>query len=852
MPDEDKFELLNPPKFWQISHSNYAFLEASIPKIAENDLPLCTREIFDKQIRFSVPVTYGGNPALSISESLNVLPDFPITNETETIIGFSGLLIISYAYLNLLFEKILDDIFTSLEADENPFCAELEIKPTQIISSLEIIHQSLVTRNLLTILTAGQILGKKYSSDWDEPFKEQFSPSKPKDKTEGLRIHAMTYKQDNVHPSDKQQVHKVNFFEIIFPLLMPPPSWKEGIEGFIPAGKALHKYQLEGIERLLENKKFLLADEMGTGKTVISVTAMRILFRKGEIRNCLILCPVGVMRVWADHIFSWGMGELKSVMVRGQRYDREALWKSGCHVFISSYETYRADYEARIVPQTFDLLILDEAHNLKIPKTKKYRAVKRTNSIFIWAVTGTPLENKIDDVKALFELLLPKLIPVEELNPSVIRQLIKPYMLRRLKKDILKELPPKVRQVIWLQLDDDQRRAYEGIYRSARSELIEHVNNRTINKMHIFAVINQLKQICNFAPNNSRSPKSNYLLELLEEIASRGNKVIIFSQYINEGISKIQEIIKNYGSICLTGKTSSQKRDEVIDAFRTDQNITALAMTIKAGGLGLTLTEASYVVHFDHWYNPSVMMQAEDRVHRKGQKANSVTIYEFWMEDTYEEKIYQILEEKRRLAEYVIDYNADETASQDEPDSSISTDEWLTKVFGIEIPQAKTEQHSHQPISQKIFNSGYVEQYQKNFALLRGIDPLMFERLTGEVMRYMGYPHVILTQRSSDGGIDLFLWREIADKREIVVVQCKRYAEHQIVGVQIVRELLGVVHQKKITMPELLKGILITTSDFSMEARSFVATSGGLIEVINGGRLAKLITDYEIDIKKYL
>jgi len=863
LPDELKFTSLNSPRFLQARDSDVIIptpitpgggIVIRPPDIIKDGVSFPPSITVDGCHVLSTPVTYDSNIVFSISDNVSSSPNHVShINETEnTITAFSnfGLITNSDVVLDLP-QETTGNLFDPVEFNENLFYIELMSNSVKTISSLDAILLPLVSRDLLMILTAGQTLGKKYSDDWAEPFKEESSPSKPKDKTEGLKIHTATFKRDNTHPSDKHRLQKIDFFEAIFPLLMPPPIWEVGVEGFIPAGKSLHKYQEEGVDRLLANKKFLLADEMGTGKTVISITAMRILFRKGQIRNCLILCPVGVMRVWADHIFSWGMGELRTVMVRGQAKERNKLWKSGYHVFISSYETYRSDYDSGRVPQSFDLLILDEAQNLKSSKTSKYHAVKKTRSIFIWAVTGTPLENKVDDVKSLFELLVPKLIQAEEENPNVIRQLIQPYMLRRLKKDVLKELPPKVRETIWLQMDDDQRQAYERVYLSVRNELIEHVNNRTITKWHIFQVLNRLKQICNFAPNRSSSPKSERLIELLEEITSRGNKVIVFSQYVDEGVAKIQEIIKGYGSVCLTGKMPIQKRDEVIDTFRANPNIAALAMTIKTGGVGLTLTEASYVVHFDHWYNPAVMTQAEDRVHRKGQKANSVTIYEFWMEDTYEEKIYQILEEKRRLAEYVIDYNADGPAPEDEPDSSISTDEWLTKIFGIPLPQTMAERQPSRPANQQLSSSGYVEQYQTNLAVLKTINPLVFERLAGEVMRHRGYPHVMQTQQSSDGGVDLLLWREIAGKREIVVVQCKRYAEYHTVGVGIIRELLGVVNQKKTTMPELQKGILITSSDVSPQARSLAAKSGGLIEVINGVQLAKLITDYQIDLKEY-
>lgn len=172
--------------------------------------------------------------------------------------------------------------------------------------------------------------------------------------------------------------------------------------------------------------------------------------------------------------------------------------------------------------------------------------------------------------------------------------------------------------------------------------------------MHVFALIHRLKRICNFATGKRTSPKTAALLEIVEDITDNGKKILVFSQYKKEGVYKIKRLLDRFGVECLTGDSSDRERIRAVERFQGDASRHVFLATPKTAGEGLTLTAASYVVHFDHWWNPAVAWQAEDRAHRKGQ-TETVNVYSFWVTDTIEERIRQILARKGILHKEIID-----------------------------------------------------------------------------------------------------------------------------------------------------------------------------------------------------
>jgi hypothetical protein len=512
---------------------------------------------------------------------------------------------------------------------------------------------------------------------------------------------------------------------------------------------------------LVDNPSALLADEMGTGKTVQTVNALRLLFRQGKIRSVLIVCPPAVIgsvdlsvetgnsEGWSGHFYHWASELEVAVMRGGNQEQRKLAWERPFHVYITTYDTLRTDINNQVLSDfnKFDCIILDEAQKIKNRETKTSKAVRWLQSKYRWALTGTPIENSLDDVKSLFDFIRPGTFKggVQD-SPETVKEVIDPYMLRRLKQDILQDIPDKVHQEDWLELDKYQKADYDRTLQAGRQKIETSLGTeQTIQvRQHIFALLGNLKQICNFARGRTKSPKTELLLEYVETIAANKKQVLIFSQYLEEGTDKIAKLLNDKGIqyVLYTGRVSEQQKNQAVSDFRSNPDITVFLATIQTAGYGITLTEATYVIHFDHLWNPAKMQNAEDRTHRIGQKS-SVTVYSFWMKGTVEERIKKKLIEKRLLVESTVDDLAVEAI-----ENALSNEDWLD-IFGIqtavktvdievkstdkpepEVP-AKRKVKS-KPISVKqpdsvptnmesnqMFNNNRLRAVEKNLALLR-------------------------------------------------------------------------------------------------------------------------------------
>jgi superfamily II DNA or RNA helicase len=630
-----------------------------------------------------------------------------------------------------------------------------------------------------------------------------------------------------VNPHSTPKVKLPSFWDLIYPLLHPPLILEETDNLFLP--HHLLAYQPVGIAFLMNNESALLADDMGTGKTVMTTVALKILFQQHRIRRALIVCPVSVVREWRKHLDEWA-SELVSSYIPGTRDIRSIRWNTDAHIYVTTYDSLRGDIESRLLPYNklgvFDVVILDEAQNIKNPISGRSKAIKKLTRHRRWALTGTPIENKIEDLASLFDFLRPGFLSPYDMYPERIREKIKPYFLRRRKIDVLPDLPPKIKQKLWLEMDDSQRKEYERVSLGIIDELTGMGDQ--VTKVAIFGRIQRLKQICNFASNSMASPKTELLLEQVEQIIQSGQKVIIFSQYVKEGIEKLEQILAPFGFAKIVGDQSQSVRDREIDRFKKMSEVSILLASVKAGGVGLNLTEASYVIHFDHWWNPATMWQAEDRVHRRGQKADKVNVYSYWMAGTIEEKIHNILEEKGLLFADVIDGLA-----ESQIDELISTNEWL-EMLGVKVKNKVTL-----PTTSKNHAHLSLEEIRQQ---LLDISPSQFEHVVKELVRCLGYPNPKVTGRTGDGGIDILASRNINDGVIRIAAQCNRY--RGTVSASTARDFRGAIT----TDNTIKKGFLVTTSDFSNECKSFCEQSG-IIVPISGLELARYVKDFGISIE---
>lgn len=437
----------------------------------------------------------------------------------------------------------------------------------------------------------------------------------------------------------------------------------------------LRPYQIDGVRFLADKESALLADDMGTGKTVQATVALRILVQKGRVRRALIVCPLAVLSAWERHIIEWGR-VLNCVVVRGNKGERRIQWQTEAHVYVTTYDTVREDIDILTGDsdhREFDLILADEIQKIKNSGTATTKAMRSVQAVRRWGLSATPFENRAEELVTVFGFLKPGLLVRDRETPQSIKQKISPHFLRRTKEVLKGELPEKVHDVVWLDLGPNQRRVYKLAEEQGVVELEKQGQKITVS--HVLALLQRLKQLCNFDPKTNESVKLETLKEQLDEVAEQGSKALVFSQFKEYGVERIRRALPTEAALEYTGDLGYSERERTLKLFANDPTRRVMVCTQAAAGLGLNLTAANYVFHFDHWWNPARTAQAEDRVHRIGQ-AKTVFVYHFWVKNTVEERIYRILQRKRAQFEEVIGpiSNAEGTG--------LSEDE-LFEVFGL-------------------------------------------------------------------------------------------------------------------------------------------------------------------------
>ena len=477
-------------------------------------------------------------------------------------------------------------------------------------------------------------------------------------------------REETKRKEEKKQPKNYSIFDLLKPILMPSIDFE--LPKSIHFPHKLFNYQVEGIKFLISKEFALLADQMGTGKTVMSITAMRILFLKGKIKKAVVVVPSNLISVWEDHLLKWSP-ELVFLTLNENKISRKQLYTKDAHIYLISYDTLKNDYKfSKDILKNFskdlDLIILDEAHNIKNPDALKTRAVKfvSKNSKIRWALSGTPLQNNLKELLSLYQFLNPQFKIEKKLTEEEAKELIKPVMLRRLKKDVLKDLPEKLPpEIERFDLSPLQQAEYDYVLGKETERLQEiydrfrgDKNFRFIMKQNLIQSIQKLRQICNFPTKGIDSPKMERLREMVVELIKDGEKIVVFTNFVKAGVEKIVKNLSFYINpdyiVTYHGSMKPEEKKEAVNQFRNNDKKYVFIGTLGSAGEGLTLVESSYAVFFDLHWNPAKIWQAEDRVHRIGQK-NKVNIYSFVMKNTVEEKIVQKLEEKRKMIDNVID-----------------------------------------------------------------------------------------------------------------------------------------------------------------------------------------------------
>lgn len=430
----------------------------------------------------------------------------------------------------------------------------------------------------------------------------------------------------------------------------------------------LRDYQVKGFEFFsnLANYEFggILADEMGLGKTVQTIAFLLSQNNKKSI----VIAPTALIYNWKSE-FDKFAPTLKIGVVHGNKIEREKIISEykDYDVILTTYATFRNDLD-KYENINFDYCIIDEAQNIKNPDSIITKTIKSINANTRFALTGTPIENNLLELWSIFDFVMPGYLYNKEKfknifvnsdkNTNELKNIIKPFMLRRTKKEVISELPDKIEQKFFVQLDKNHRKSYNGYIKLIRQKIKE--DNQ--NNMNIFSYLTKIRQLC-LAPElmvrnyDGKNSKIEILMDIIKD--SGDKKILIFSQFtkvlgvIGERLSK-EEISYSY----LDGKTPAEKRIQMVNEFNNSDENKIFLISLKAGGTGLNLTSASIVIHFDPWYNPAVENQASDRAHRIGQK-NVVNVIKLIAKDTVEERVIALQENKKELIEDIIEGNLD-------------------------------------------------------------------------------------------------------------------------------------------------------------------------------------------------
>jgi SNF2 family DNA or RNA helicase len=525
--------------------------------------------------------------------------------------------------------------------------------------------------------------GKSYDSDAKKERNFQTAPKTQHEKC----IHGMIKSWCSIcnrQPKKEKQAPLPDFnsFDFILPILQPPLG--ENFDSPVAFPSDLYPFQRSGVKFLAEKERALLADEMGLGKSIQTIVTLKLLFRRGDIANGIILCPKSLLTDWEKKLKDWAP-EIRVLKVRGNKDQRKISWDSPAHIYLTTYETLRQDLgnadSKDIAKKEFDIAILDEIQKIKNPSAEVTKSARSLVAARKWGLSGTPLENRTEELISIFAFLKPGLLRYEDAyQPSKIKESIKPFFLRRRKADVLQDLPEKNCDEVWLELSDAQRRAYDLAEQQGIVALNAQGDSVTVH--NVLALITKLKQICNIEPTTGQSCKLEYLIDQLEEIKDQDDKALIFSQYSHKTLDLLEPKLRQFRPRLYDGSLSDSNRDRIIDEFQNKDDCKILLMSVKAGGLGLTLTRANFVFHFDLWWNPSVAEQAEARAHRIGQQ-KTVYVTSLFTINTIEEKIQTLLKRKRELFDRVIDDLSDTNLSV-----TLGEDE-LFGLFNLQSPKQK-------------------------------------------------------------------------------------------------------------------------------------------------------------------
>ncbi len=500
---------------------------------------------------------------------------------------------------------------------------------------------------------------------------------------EDLRPPLGTTKEEN---QTRSVIQKLTTFQVDQPI---------DLNGF---KSDLRSYQEVGVRWLwflyTHGLSGLLCDEMGLGKThqamgliaavhnQITSAAEPPLQEKGTKKGqgkILVVCPTSVIYHWEDLLKNF-LPQVRVLVFYG--ISRNLLpFEEEADLLLTSYGTLRSEKQA-LSHIDFEIAIFDELQIAKNAQSQTHKALKKIKASMRLGLSGTPIENRLLELKALFDVVVPGYMPQEAhfkelfVNPIeknqdaekklLLSKLIKPFILRRKKSEVLLELPDKIEEIAYCDLSDEQRELYKKTFRLHKEALVHDLENKSkpVPYLHVFSLLSALKQICDhpclitkqYADyQKHKSGKWDLFVELLQEVRDSGQKLVIFSQYLD--MLDMMEAHLKENKIGYAGiRGSTRNRKEQLDMFKEDPTCEVFLASLQAVGVGVDLVSASVVIHYDRWWNPARENQATDRVHRIGQN-RGVQVFKLVTKGTIEEHIHRLIEKKLTLMEGVIGFD---------------------------------------------------------------------------------------------------------------------------------------------------------------------------------------------------
>ncbi len=603
------------------------------------------------------------------------------------------------------------------------------------------------------------------------------------------------------------------------PLLDAPP-WL--LAEIAPEGvRALRPYQVEAVRALLAQESVLLADDAGTGKTTAACAAMAALFQGRHVRGALVLCPPGRLYHWAAHLKMWAPGLAFSV-VMGNSQARAAAWRAPARLYLADYAALAADQDRddlRELDWHFDLLILDQVQAVIRWPSPPLKALMNLRARRRWGLAGGP-PHDTEDWLALLRVLFPDSSqPTADVTLSDLRQRLAPHLLRRTKDELADQMPRRLRQELWVDLEEPQFGAYQAALAEERHRLAKL--GSAVTRTHIAAAVRHLNRVCNFVEDTLDGPKVRALLDLVEEITAGGGKVIVFSQFREEGLARLLSVLQAYGAVLLEADLSDDERHAVMQAMRDEPDTRVLLADIAARTDGQPLDQASYLIHFDLSWNPALRLRAERRFHPGMGPGPPLTIYELWAAGTFEERLHRLLEKHRLLPGDI----PMETRPAD-LDERISVQDWLREILEVDV----VSEMRRKPISRRP-GSGVLPSTSLLKNQLNGLSPQRLMEGVAAFMEALGFSEVEALREPGEKGGDLLVWREGPEGVERVMVRCMRGEKD--VGVGQARRLMKAMKKQG----DCLGAYLVSTSGFTRSCRKFADESEGRLALVAGAEL---------------